>query len=177
MPTRSRTFPDPVSLVPFQNRDAEILRNFAEPIWRESYRGMISSAQIRYMLDKGYAPKIIRSEIKDRGIDYRWIETADGERSGYLACESARDSASAFLHKFYLIPSLHGAGLAPIAMNGLKTLLLETGIRQISLRVNRTNQRAIRFYRKNGFEVTGEDCLPIGEGFVMDDYLMSCFLH
>ena len=45
--------------------------------------------------------------------------------------------------------------------------------KEIRLRVNRENERAIRFYQNCGFEIVGEDCLPIGNEYVMDDYLMS----
>ena len=42
------------------------------------------------------------------------------------------------------------------------------------LRVNRHNDAAIRAYRRAGFVIVASDCLPIGGGFVMDDYLMEC---
>jgi ribosomal protein S18 acetylase RimI-like enzyme len=41
------------------------------------------------------------------------------------------------------------------------------------LQVNKRNVDAIAFYRKAGFTVREESIFDIGNGFVMDDYVME----
>jgi diamine N-acetyltransferase len=47
------------------------------------------------------------------------------------------------------------------------------GARRLILRVNRHNRVALSAYAKFGFRVYAEDVLDIGNGFVMDDFLME----
>jgi len=42
----------------------------------------------------------------------------------------------------------------------------------LELRVNRANSTAIAAYQRNGFETVAELCSEIGEGYVMDDFVM-----
>jgi len=164
----------PAGLRPFAGDDFSRLREFAEPIWEEAYRDLITSAQIRYMMDRGYAPDVVRREIEKDGVEYFWIEEGDspGSKAGFLACERPAPDSEAFLSKFYLRAEFRGSGIARRAMEALVARHVRAGSRAIRLRVNRGNERAIRFYQARGFEIAGEDCLDIGGGFVMDDYLM-----
>ena len=58
------------------------------------------------------------------------------------------------------------------ALAEIASLVAAAGASSLELRVNRGNVAAIGFYRKNGFTVHAEDRREIGNGFVMDDYLM-----
>jgi ribosomal protein S18 acetylase RimI-like enzyme len=46
------------------------------------------------------------------------------------------------------------------------------GLAQVELRVNRSNHRALRAYRRAGFEVREAVVADIGGGFVMDDFIL-----
>jgi ribosomal protein S18 acetylase RimI-like enzyme len=49
----------------------------------------------------------------------------------------------------------------------------ELGCQSLWLQVNKQNHGAIGFYRSAGFEVVREAVFEIGDGFVMDDYVMA----
>jgi ribosomal protein S18 acetylase RimI-like enzyme len=49
----------------------------------------------------------------------------------------------------------------------------ELDTRALWLQVNKRNTGAIGFYRSAGFEVVREAVFEIGDGFVMDDYVMA----
>lgn len=74
--------------------------------------------------------------------------------------------------KCYLLPTRQRCGIGSAALKKLVSLVAATGAESLELRVNRQNAAAIRFYQKNGFTIHAEDCREIGNGFVMDDYLM-----
>ena len=44
---------------------------------------------------------------------------------------------------------------------------------RLTLNVNRGNAKAIRAYERCGFAIHGRGDFPIGEGFVMEDFIME----
>ena len=75
------------------------------------------------------------------------------------------------LHKLYLLPQYHRKGLGRLLVKAVVTAAKENLSSRISLNVNKFNP-AIAFYKKVGFEIVGEEKLPIGNNFFMDDYNM-----
>ncbi len=128
------------------------------------------------MLNRGYSPENIRTEIDNLGIEYLWIRSRE-ENVGFLAVEKELENGTAFLHKFYVTIDAQGKGIASAAMEKLRIRLQNFRVSALRLRVNRSNERAVQFYKRFGFAVTGKDVLPIGNGFVMDDFLMELSLH
>ena len=78
-----------------------------------------------------------------------------------------------FLSKIYVQNSLRGKGLGKKAMAFVEEKAKELNCKGISLTVNRENLNSIKAYKKMGFVNTGTNIADIGEGFVMDDYLME----
>lgn len=144
------------------------VRSMAERIWRACYRGMIPGAQIEQMLGWMYAPATVASEL-DAGVRWEWMEV-DGRRVGYLSWEVRREGVD--LHKVYLEPELHGRGLGQRMLRHVERRAAEHGASWVELRVNRSNERALRAYRRAGYEWVGDDVRPIGGGFVMDDHIL-----
>ena len=60
-------------------------------------------------------------------------------------------------------------------MNFIKEEVKKIGDKRITLAVNKNNQ-AKSFYESQGFNVYDEGIFDIGNGFVMDDYLMEFVL-
>ncbi len=166
--------------------EVEVLSDLADEIWRECYAGLLSAEQIDYMLAKMYAPDQLRHEIERTQIEYFWLRkmppcTAEPTATcGFLAFgPDENNDGSLFLHKLYLRADSRGRGLAAAALGWLADRASKSSesnegrCPRISLRVNRGNQRAIRAYQRNGFEISAELCSDIGGGFVMDDYVMG----
>ncbi len=144
----------------------------AGEIWPEVYATIITPSQIQYMLERMYAPETIAREVKEKGIHYYWINL-QGKSVGFLAFGPVKSGATCHLHKLYLLSSQQGRGIGSAALNWVIHHLAETEASSLELRVNRHNRAAITCYERNGFKKIAEDCLEIGGGFVMDDYLMS----
>ena len=146
------------------------IREMAAQIWPLAYRGIITPEQIEFMLEQMYSTRALEREAEKEGILYDWL-VRDGEKIGFIGYGPLEPGSPCLLHKFYLRTEEQGRGLGKAGMD----LLIQevAGAKEIRLRVNRENERAIRFYQNCGFEIVGEDCLSIGNGYVMDDYLMS----
>jgi RimJ/RimL family protein N-acetyltransferase len=147
--------------------DIPQLAALARLIWWDHYPPIIGEEQVRYMLDMNYSKESLEQQMAD-GQFFWWIQ-ADNKPVGFIAI-SGRSDGRYFIHKFYIDANYQGKGVGAAAFN----LLLEQypGAREIRLTVNRQNYKSLNFYFKTGFII--EKCLdiPIGEGFVMNDFQM-----
>ncbi len=150
--------------------DIPVIRGLADRIWRESYREIISLAQIGHMLGWMYSTATLAREIGE-GIRYDLAERA-GQPVGYLAIGVRADEHRAELHKLYLLPELQGQGAGQVMLRHAIAVAVAAGATRLELRVNRHNLRAQRAYVRADFQIERELCQDIGGGFVMDDFVM-----
>lgn len=78
-----------------------------------------------------------------------------------------------FLSKLYIAKEARGKGLASKAFAFLTELASSNKKQAIWLTVNRYNSGSIAVYEKKGFVKVREQVLDIGNGYVMDDYVME----
>lgn len=147
-----------------------LLSAMAGEIWHEYYASLISLEQIRYMLDKFQSVEAISSQIQNGELAYYLISDQSGP-VGYLAVRI--EEGSLFLSKLYVLAEHRGKGAASKAMAFLESLCAEQGLNAIWLTVNRHNHASIAVYEKKGFRKVREQVGDIGNGYVMDDYIME----
>src|SRR4051812_32780938 len=83
--------------------DVDALGALAASIWRAHYQGIISAAQIEYMLAERYAPAVVREELK-RG-DLWWDKLlVNGSMAGFASYFLMRDESEMKLDKLYVDP-------------------------------------------------------------------------
>lgn len=154
-------------------KDMEAVSGMAREIWQEHYAGVISQAQIEYMLEKFQSAPAIGEALKD-GYRYYFICGPEGP-AGYTAVRTETAKKSLFLSKLYLQKNSRGKGYAYRAVNLLAQQAKAQGLLRIYLTVNKENSSVAR-YRRMGFAVAGPVQADIGGGFIMDDYLMELIL-
>ncbi len=148
------------------------VKRLAHEIWPQAYSSIISEHQIAFMLGKMYDLTTMQRDMIEHEVVFALIE--DGVREvGYCAWQPIEADSSAFLHKLYVLREYQGRGVGSQALNWVEKEMRERGLKTLRLRVNRNNHPAIRAYRRSGFDFESEVCSEIGEGFVMDDYVMS----
>lgn len=152
-----------------QATPGDILRisALATRIWRVHYPSIIGAAQVEYMLDLNYNPASLQRQFEAGQVFYLVMD--GDEMLGFLSV-SDQGEGRCFLHKFYLDNEKRGRGLGKTVFKHL--LARYPGLRELRLTVNRQNYKSINFYFKIGFTI--EKCvdIPIGEGYVMDDFQM-----
>ncbi len=156
--------------------DIPVIQDLSSRIWREHYPGIITHAQIDYMLERMYAADILRAEIADKEYQYV-IVSHSSIPIGYICYRRENGAHAVALGKLYLLPSLHGKGIGARMLQYVKDDALRTGARLIYLFVNKNNRKAIRAYERFGFVKAGAVVRDIGGGFVMDDYRMELSLR
>jgi GNAT superfamily N-acetyltransferase len=80
------------------------------------------------------------------------------------------------LHKIYLDPDQKSKGVGSQIIAFIKDFGFKAGVKHIELNVNKFNS-AVQFYEKMGFFRAKELVLDIGNGYVMDDYVMQLNLE
>ncbi len=150
--------------------ELETLTELIREIWREHYTPIIGEKQVEYMLEKYQSVEAVSRQIAEE--DYRYFGVfCDGELAGYYAAKSLGDDCM-FLSKFYVAARFRGRGLGKEMLQHLIDDSLAQEARIIRLTVNKHNS-TVEVYRRLGFAITEEIVTDIGNGFVMDDYVME----
>lgn len=157
------------SLTHLMPDEAEALAALAALIWRAHYPGIISPAQIEYMLARRYHPPLIRQQLA-RGD--HWDVARAQNRLIAFAHSYHLEGGGVKLDKLYVHPDWQRRGLGHALVERVEARARAQGRSHLVLRVNRHNQTAIAAYRKYGFAIAREFKEDIGGGFVMDDYVM-----
>ena len=169
--------PTDVTLTPVVEPEFVVLRELAGTIWRQHYTGIVSHAQIDYMLAGRFSDEALREYIQaaDRWLELLRVSGTPVGYCGYELTAMGSDegvSADMKLGQLYVLESHRGMGLGRFMLGHIEERARDLSRHSLWLQVNKKNAGAIAFYRSAGFEVVREAVFDIGGGFVMDDYLM-----
>lgn len=148
--------------------DVPVIQQLAKSIWYDHYIHIISKEQIAYMLEKMYSAESLLHQMLDQQHEFFLIQD-DSENIGFISIK--RNDSEVFLNKFYILTNKQNKGVGTQAFNLLREIAepYET----IRLTVNRQNYKSINFYFKNGFKIEKVEDFKIGNGYEMNDFIMS----
>lgn len=146
------------------------LETLASTIWNEYFITIISQEQINYMLDKFQSKPAMLDQITNHNYHYYFIKN-NNDIIGYTGISLEKDKL--FLSKLYLAKESRGLGIASLAFNFIEELAKENHKQSIYLTVNKYNNHTIEVYKAKGFKVIDDVVSDIGEGYVMDDFIME----
>lgn len=152
--------------------NVKIIQELAEAIWPICYADIISPEQLRYMLDLIYTPNALFAQMEK---DHRFVIAYEAKTPIGFASYSAKSSeqqAIFRLHKIYVLTNLHTQGIGSCLLQYIVTQSKNAGAKLLELNVNKYNP-AKNFYEKKGFSILKEEVIDIGNGYVMDDYVMA----
>ena len=161
-----------MKIIPATNNDIEKIQKIAYQSWQENYLGIISQEQIDYMLGLMYSSAEIQTQFNNENYHYYFIENEMEKRIGIMGFERNAEPNATKLHRLYLLKSEKGKGFGKLAIQFLINWTKESGNSRIFLNVNKFNP-AKEFYQSLGFKIYDEGIFDIGNGFVMDDFLME----
>ncbi len=154
-----------------ENQTERLLKLISQ-IWPDYYIPIIGSGQVEYMMTTYQSKKEIINQIYS-GTDY-FILIVDNFDGGYMAYEKREEGL--YLSKLYLLKSLRGRGLGRFMEETAVKAAKEAGLNYIYLNVNKKNMDSINIYQKLGYKIQRETIKEIGQGYVMDDYIMGKFI-
>ena len=141
----------------------------ASQIWRQHFTPIIGKNQVEYMLTKFQSYSAIKAQIEQDGYEYFQC-LANGVLAGYAGIHE-KDHAL-FLSKLYIYEQFRGYHLATEALKFLVALCKTRGLNCIWLTCNKHNDTTLAIYDHLGFRIVDEQVADIGNGFVMDDYIL-----
>jgi GNAT superfamily N-acetyltransferase len=162
---------DQVAITRLDENDIDTLIPLAYRIWHAHYPAIITVEQIDYMLERGYTRQVILDEIDNQGVT--WLAIKSGDAMIGFASVGPFAPGTMKLHKLYLLPEYHGTGIGARALAAVERIARDNAATALVLNVNRHNVKAIHAYERAGWHVAEEVVADIGNGFVMDDFVMS----
>lgn len=149
----------------------EIVAALADEIWHEHYRSIISIGQIDYMIEKYQTAKAIQSQLEE---GYRYFLVHNGkEFVGYTSIKNDLATGKMFLSKVYVRKKDRGKGFGRCLFELVEEKAREAKSHTVWLTVNRNNTESVGIYKKRGFSIEREEDNEIGEGYVMNDFIME----
>lgn len=161
-----------VSIEPVTDSDVETLAALAREIWYAHYPAIIGAAQIEYMLGQRYNLETVRAELRQRGL--WWDKLVVGaEMAGFASYFLTQVAGEMKLDKLYVHPRHQRHGYGGRMIERACRVARAQDCSRLVLAVNRNNRPAIEAYLKHGFRIANAVVKDIGDGFVMDDYIME----
>ena len=150
----------------------EIIIAIAKETWPVTYGEILSEGQIEYMFDIMYSTNSLLEQVAKKNVQF--ILVKDGNRyTGFASYEfNYLKIQQTKIHKIYILPSEQGKGFGKIIIDFVAKEAKNNNNNFLTLNVNRYN-RAQNFYEKIGFSIIKEEIITIGNGYVMDDYVME----
>ena len=159
-----------ISFVEIKINEIKDFAKLTSEIWHEYWTCILSDEQIDYMVDKFQSENAITNQINNENYTYFYI-MYDNQKAGYIGLSDKQDYL--FLSKLYLKKDYRHKGLGKEAFNFIKQFAQNNGYNKIQLTVNKYNENTINAYNKWGFKTVDSVITDIGNGFVMDDFIME----
>lgn len=151
-------------------QDCPLIQLLAKTIWPVAYQAILAQDQLDYMLDKFYSPVALEKQMEQGQVFF--ILEENSQALGFAAVALHEKPNVAKLHKLYILSHLQGNGLGKMLLEHCCTYAMQHHQQFIFLNVNRFNS-ALTFYEKFGFTCVETVDIPIGRGYLMEDYVLQ----
>ena len=163
--------PKSFSITSLGKGEVEEFYCLAHKIWPVTFKNILSELQIAYMLELMYSEESLVKQQEDGCKLY--LLQADQQSIGFLSIQHKKGNTSKTkVHKIYVLPEFHGTGAGRFLMDFALAEAKKEGAKAIFLNVNRGNG-AIGFYEHYGFKKMYSEDIDIGNGYLMEDWVME----
>lgn len=164
------------SIKPVSEADWPVFKKLVDEIWPVTYQNILSSEQIKYMMEMMYSLTSLKKQMEEGSCFY--IMYSAEIPVGYLALSTHYEDKNLNVEgsltkvdKIYVLPKTQGTGAGRYLMDFAFAEAKKAGDFGVMLNVNRDN-KAIGFYEHYGFENAYSGDFDIGSGYLMEDYIM-----
>ena len=166
-----------ISITQATESDIHVIKSMADVVFRYTYSSILTAEQVEYMMEWMYSDKSLEKQFSD--LHSFFIAWCNGIPVGYMSIQKesiTEDNITVYhLHKLYIMPEWQGSGVGELLFKQALEYASEnknTTKARIELNVNRYN-KAVGFYIRMGMKIAREGDFLIGEGYYMNDYIMS----
>lgn len=152
--------------------DIKQIQNIVNITWPITYGEILSKEQLDYMLGLFYSTEAL-TEQYEKKVQLFYMIYDDETNIGFIGIEhNYNEEAVTKIHKIYLLPETQGKGIGKKVIDEIAKMALDNNSTTLVLNVNRFNS-ALSFYKKIGFEIKETVDIEIGNGYLMEDYVME----
>lgn len=148
------------------------IKAIANEVWPKTYGSILSAAQLSYMMEMMYSVEALQLQANEKQHHFILAQENNvpvGFASYEFDCDQTKKTK---IHKIYVLSTQQGKGIGNILLNYITNKSKAKKNTAVFLNVNKYNL-AQYFYKKLGFEIVEEVVIDIGQGYVMDDYIME----
>lgn len=148
------------------------IRAIAQEVWPIAYGAILSQEQLDYMMEMMYSIPSLQKQAKEKANHF--ILAIDNDIPvGFAAYEfNYNKKPRTKIHKIYILPNQQGKGIGKTLIDFIVNKAKQRHQKGLILNVNKKNI-AVRFYERIGFTISREEVIDIGNGYVMDDFVME----
>jgi GNAT superfamily N-acetyltransferase len=152
------------------NSQLEIIQDLAKAIWPDAYGAILSQEQLEYMMEMMYSLDSLENQLKNNTVFL--LVKEENDFIGFASYElNFQNSNKTKIHKLYILPTIQGKGVGKNLILHIQEIARKNSNAALILNVNKYN-KAKDFYLHNQFEIADSLVVDIGNGYVMDDFVM-----
>ncbi len=164
--------PAMISIQEGTEKDFPVIQQIAYQTWPITFGNILSRDQIDYMLEMMYSSAALNEQLNQKRHQFLLAREAEHD-AGFASYQiDYQGEPVTKIHKLYVVPTTQGKGVGRFLLNKIDEIARRCGNHALSLNVNRNNP-AVEFYQHIGFRIVGEENISIGNGFLMEDYIMK----
>lgn len=157
------------------SEDLQVVKDLAYSTWPDTFKDILSPEQITYMLNWMYDLGTLKKQATSGHQFFVFYD--HGKALGFIGVEPNHPKDGELkIHKLYVLPDTQGSGIGKQLIQKASELARSMGIHSLVLNVNRFN-KAVEFYKHLGFQIALEENIDIGNGYWMEDYVMTLDLQ
>lgn len=161
-----------IAILEATSKDIKTIQDIAYTTWPLTYGEILSLEQLQYMLDLFYSVDALNKQMVEKEQLFYLIQENELV-IGFIGIEhNYQNKTFTKIHKIYLLPETQGKGIGKLAIETIGEFAKENKSTSLLLNVNRFN-KALHFYEKIGFKIIDEVNIEIGNGYLMEDYVME----
>lgn len=152
-------------------KDIPTIQEMSNIVWPVTFADILSEEQIGYMMQMMYSSESLTEQMTTQNHNYILAHQAD-EYLGYLSFEYNVENEYCKIHKIYILPTAQGLGVGKKLIEYVKQEAVASKENKLRLNVNRYN-KALDFYKHLGFSILKTEDIDIGNGYLMEDYVLE----
>lgn len=145
-----------IEIVKLTLKDIDQLQKISVKTFSDTFSAANTAENMKKYIDDKFSLSKLSEELKDMNAEFYSARLGD-EAIGYLKLNSGpsqteiKDENALEIERIYVVSDYHGKGVAQLLYKKAMEVAEKKNVSYIWLGVWEKNQRAIQFYRKNGF--------------------------
>jgi ribosomal protein S18 acetylase RimI-like enzyme len=138
-------------------RDLKAARDLLVETWHATYDAIYGVDRVTEITDDWHSLAALKRRLDRPNAEF--LVADDGKRIGGMASAAADAmGTSVMVHQLYVLPTMQGRGIGGMLLDEIVESFPDATL--FRLEVEEANEKAIGFYRSQGFEQTGrtENC-------------------